>query len=354
MIDACCPKCGRIHHVGEEHAGFLMKCEGCGQVIPITSGDRHDLWTPAQQAKRTEPTRVTPLKTNTGNNNDKRRFMHLSNWAWLLIACGGVCIVLVLYSVYGDRQQGVVSTASKQVNKTSEAEPWAEAARQTPTPEPNSPAKDQDSAAPRTFIVPVQEEAMNPQALDQAGLEGSDPTKPRPVQPKLHRDMGVDLAIPIYTHIALMERPDASAERKRTVPASAVLVLLDREPTDDWFDVIDVRSGKEGWVNKEDVQIDLTKHPAPPAKFSEEYTGSDAPPDIIVENQSSGELSLKMGGSLYSIQPNSQLSLSPPGGAYSYYAMEPGVMPAMGEQAFKRGYSYTWRFWVETRVVRIP
>lgn len=145
-----------------------------------------------------------------------------------------------------------------------------------------------------------------------------------------------------------MIAPDPNGAVVRNVTANDVLVLVDRTPSNGWFDVIDVRSGKEGWVNQDDVQISLTKHPERAAQFTEENLGSNDPPDVLVENTTGGMMTLKIGEKKYTVQPGSTLTVSLPAGTYSYYATEAGLIPAFGQDDWKLGYRYTWKFYVKT------
>lgn len=186
---------------------------------------------------------------------------------------------------------------------------------------------------------------------DETEIQASSPSPPRHRVP---RDIGVDTAKPLHDRTAIMTAPDASAKLIRFVSAQDTLALVNPTPQDGWLDVIDVRSGKEGWINAEDAQINLTKHPNAAPRFSEEYTGSDQAPEVIVVNQSDEVLNLKIGETRYKVQPNTQLPLSLGAGTVSFYATVPGAIPAIGDEDFKRGYRYNWRFWVETSPNGLP
>jgi hypothetical protein len=151
-----------------------------------------------------------------------------------------------------------------------------------------------------------------------------------------------------------MDFTDPKGTIIRNVTTNDVLVLVSRIPTNGYLDVIDVRSGKEGWVDQDDVQIQLTRQPERAAQFTEEYVGSDDPPEVSVENATDSELNLKIEESFYTVGRNATQTIPLSGGTYSYYATEPGAIPAMGKQNFKRGYRYTWKFWIETSYVRTP
>jgi hypothetical protein len=151
-----------------------------------------------------------------------------------------------------------------------------------------------------------------------------------------------------------MSNPNEEATQIRTVSDRDTLVLIDRNPQSGWYDVIDVLSGREGWVRADSVEIELTKHPAPVSKFSEQYVGSDAPPKVTVINQTLRSLGLKIGVDYFTVPPHSQLPVPLTEGTFSYYGTVPEAIPAMGTQTFKRGYEYTWKFWIDKAVVPFP
>ena len=73
-----------------------------------------------------------------------------------------------------------------------------------------------------------------------------------------------------------------------------------------------------------------------------------------MENQTASDLSLKIGDYHYTVPPQSHLPVSLSGGESTYYATEPGIIPATGSHEFRRGYRYTWKFWIVTTAVGLP
>jgi hypothetical protein len=173
-------------------------------------------------------------------------------------------------------------------------------------------------------------------------------------QAQTRRDVGADQAVPTRNGANLFEEAYSSATVIKKVSNNDTLILINREPRKGWYDVIDVRSGREGWVQKNDVDITLSKEAQRTAKFSEEYLGTDSDPRVDVVNKTGNSLELKVDQTHYTVQPKSQISVSTPPGTFGFYATEPGIIPALGSQEFKRGYQYTWTFWIETRVVPLP
>jgi len=171
--------------------------------------------------------------------------------------------------------------------------------------------------------------------------------------PRPEKDVGVDLVIPNRTRIPLMDAPSATAKPLLIIDATETVALIDREPRNGWFNVIHVRSGKEGWVNVADVQVSYTQHPLPPPKFSEEYVGNDEDPTITVLNKTGLALTLKVGNAEHDVPAGARSPISLPAGAWKFHASAPGVIPLSGTKEWKRGYRYEWTFWIETTSVPI-
>ncbi len=135
-----------------------------------------------------------------------------------------------------------------------------------------------------------------------------------------------------------------------SVDAGTELALLSREPQAGWYEVVDIESGTLGWIHRSVVRLELAASPAPPAQiFEAQATGIDAPPEVKVENRSDRTIWLRVDGQTHAISSKQTLALSVGAGDKSYTAWAPGVIPAVGIESFKRGYSYGWAFWIETR-----
>jgi len=168
------------------------------------------------------------------------------------------------------------------------------------------------------------------------------------------RDLGIDTAQPISPRTDLREEPSEQSAVVRTVTRRDLLALIHRAPKDGWYDVIDIHSGDGGWVRQSDVSIVLTEHPLPPAKFSEEYVGTNSAPEVTVANQTSSTLNLRIGdASPQKLQPGEH-QIPIPEGTLDFYATVPDAIPAHGRETFRRGYRYKWSFWIEMHSTRIP
>ena len=130
------------------------------------------------------------------------------------------------------------------------------------------------------------------------------------------------------------------------------VVILDRERDNDWLNVIDVDSAKEGWVYVSHLKIYYTTSPkhSPPA-FQPSSTEDDRDPEVTILNESNKTMNLKVAGRVYSVEPNGSRTLTLSGGTYKFFVSAPGVLPLYGDETFSKGYRYKWHFYVETVMV---
>jgi uncharacterized protein YgiM (DUF1202 family) len=166
------------------------------------------------------------------------------------------------------------------------------------------------------------------------------------------QDFGVDIGIVIPAKTKL--RSEASKESAELVVLKKgnVVVLLNKEETDGWLNVVDVDSAKEGWLLAKTLNVQYTQNPSKGPNFQTEFIPELTAPEVSVKNASNIDLNLKVGSQIYPILANSQKVIPIQAGLYKYYASAPGVIPALGERNFEVGYRYSWEFWVETRYSR--
>jgi hypothetical protein len=356
MIDLRCPRCGTIHHAGEEHIGYSLRCSSCGDTIPIVRQDGRNKPSSSSIGKTDYGThRVQPMVAKGRHGNHKNNSWILSRRAWPYQLLGAAMVLGGL--LYLNRSQLPEKTPTEQPRSgdgRSQANPQQSTDSNGPIASTEAQPRSAHENRPLPDSTSEQNNSDNAATPDSAVSFDPSTVKPPPVRKTGHRDLGVDVAIPNFPRIPLRSGPNEDATQIRTVSDRDILVVIDRKPQSGWYDVIDVRSGKEGWVRADSVEVNLTKHPAPASKFSEQYVGSDAAPKVTVINQTLRNLSLNIGVDYFTVPPNSQLPVSLTEGTFRYYGAEPDVVPAMGTQEFKRGYEYTWKFWIDTTVVRLP
>ena len=330
--------CGAVYHASEEHAGRYIKC-GCGRRVQIRRTYDARERSPAKPSRPPSP--ATPSITGSLNKLvrsgrlavvEGKAVLQRLPLPWKVISALVLCCALVGVSIwaYRSRQmEGKQVPEGYTLDKTTE-----------PRASPEGIRRDDEPTAART--VP----------------ESVTPTKPAPAPISAGRsivrapkDVGVDVAIPNRAQIRVMDGPSPTATRILAVGDRDTLALIDRLPTNGWFNVIHVHSGKEGWVNEADVRLAFTKHPLPLPVFSEAYVGRDAAPVLTVINKTDRELSLRIDDSRYTVACGKTLEVSHPGGICKFFASAPRAIPLSGTREWKRGYSYEWTFWIERQIL---
>lgn len=81
--------------------------------------------------------------------------------------------------------------------------------------------------------------------------------------------------------------------------------------------------------------------------FREEYVGGTYS-TILISNSSKRVMTLSFGGVKYVLKDAERRTITVDGGNYEFTASAPGVRSKTGVREFKRGYKYTWDFFVIT------
>jgi len=167
------------------------------------------------------------------------------------------------------------------------------------------------------------------------------------------KDLGVDYAQVTAKSGRLRASGSEKADVIRNVRRGDVLAFLaDEDGRGDWLNVIDVASGKEGWIHRSVVRLSWTQRRNPTITMQGRPTGRDTGPEVTLKNDSGKILTLRVGDASFIVAPKSDKSVEIDAGRRKYHASAPGVIPAFGEQDFERGQAYTWTFWIETSYSR--
>ena len=161
-------------------------------------------------------------------------------------------------------------------------------------------------------------------------------------------DLNVDYAIIKSPKANLRGIPDIKGDLITSLKQGDIVVLLDSQAKDGWFNVLDVASSNEGWINEATIKISFTKNPKNTQLFQAESLPYFSEPEIVIENASAININLKIGSQLIIIPANSSKSIKIGEGSYKYYASAPGVFPSLGTQIFDNSHRYSWKFWIET------
>jgi len=165
------------------------------------------------------------------------------------------------------------------------------------------------------------------------------------------RNFEVDTAMPRTAGVEVHSKPYTDSAVILSLSPTDSLALIDRNPRNGWYDVIDIKSGQEGWVAKEDVRIYLNNRPRQEPRILETYVGGNEAPTVVVLNDTDRELTLKVTEHSYKIAAGDRETLLISEGSASFQAWVPEAFPISGTKNWKRGYRYEWRFFISQRVL---
>jgi len=135
-----------------------------------------------------------------------------------------------------------------------------------------------------------------------------------------------------------------------TLSPNSLLILLDRNHSQGWLNVIDLDSGREGWIYYKDSKVYLSRSPKKSKSvFESRSTNSNRSPEVTISNNTDRTLTVKLGSDVISILPNSSKTFIQSPGTYKFYASVPRAYPLLGEETFSNGRIYTWTFYISTR-----
>ena len=180
-------------------------------------------------------------------------------------------------------------------------------------------------------------------------MKWSDTVSPNSLAKFPKEDPGVDLAVVTRTKAYLRQNADLLGDIEQELDRGDLLALIDRRPTAYMYNVIHIRTGKEGWIKSSHIDIKYTENPKPAPTFEERRTYSDLDPELVVENGTDRILSLRLGKKLLTIAPNTEQRITVPAGKYRYYGSVPKALPCFGERIFPNGIIFTWRFYLIRR-----
>lgn len=162
------------------------------------------------------------------------------------------------------------------------------------------------------------------------------------------KDQGYDVGYITLDTVSLRDAAGNSGKVVELLTQGDLVVLVDRNRTADWVNVIDLTSGKEGWVYISHLDVYFSKQtkahlPAFDLKRSED----DRDPDVTIQNDTDRSLTLRVGSGTYTFGPHSGQTIEIPGGSYEFRAWVPGAFPFLGTQNFSKGFNYSWNFFIE-------
>lgn len=147
----------------------------------------------------------------------------------------------------------------------------------------------------------------------------------------------------------LREGPGADYEALEQIRAGAQLFIITTEATNEFLNVIHIKTATEGWVHKNFVEIRSAAPKSSGRIFNPEGRSFSENPEVRIYNNTSLTLILNLNNRNYVFEPQERKTLTLTAGAYAYRASAPGVVPYYGEDSLNSNHNYSWEFYIVTR-----
>jgi hypothetical protein len=157
---------------------------------------------------------------------------------------------------------------------------------------------------------------------------------------------GVDTGV-IKAATALFLEPNGTAAKIGALRKGDLMVLVARETTDGWLNVIQFSSGRQGWVKAERLITHYTRHRTSMLELRGELLGSLDPPTVEITNDSEKSFYVHLGAlPEFNVKPHTTRKVAVSAGLLSFNAAAANVLPIFGSNHFVNGSTYTWRFFI--------
>ncbi len=166
------------------------------------------------------------------------------------------------------------------------------------------------------------------------------------------QDFGFDGAL-VTSVSAIRETASKTGKVLLAVKRNDILSLSDKNDSNGFYQVIDEKTGIDGWIDGSTVVIKLTGNTENTGPALNDDGASDnilADPIVSITNsEKKTTLKMKLNGTLYLIPPGTTKVVSIRAGKFTYYGWSPGIRPATGKSTLVKGKRYSWNFQIYRR-----
>lgn len=127
------------------------------------------------------------------------------------------------------------------------------------------------------------------------------------------------------------------------------IFIISSETENDFYNVIDIRTNKEGYIHKSFVKLGRIVEEQNGGLFQSDGSISNYSPEAEVFNNTEKELTLKINSITYTFDPYQTRTITLSPGSSNYRASAPGVIPYIGTEYLKSNMKYTWQFYIVTQ-----
>lgn len=146
------------------------------------------------------------------------------------------------------------------------------------------------------------------------------------------------------SQINFREGPGLNYKVAYTIDNSNLLVILPREPRNNYLEVFDIESNSYGFVSENLISVIDTLNFQKQHFFERSGTNETGDVEIDLINQTSRTLYIWINSYTYNLDPYEKKVLLMNTEDIVFFSSAPGLFPVFGKEILKKGNTYRWNF----------
>jgi len=146
------------------------------------------------------------------------------------------------------------------------------------------------------------------------------------------------------SQINFREGPGLSYKVAYTINNSNLLVILPREPKNNYIEVFDIETSSYGFVSENLIVIIDTLYFQKQHFFERSGENETGGVEIEMINHTSNTLYIWINSNAYNLSPFEKKVLVMNMEDITFFSSAPGLFPVFGKEILKKGSSYRWNF----------
>jgi len=146
------------------------------------------------------------------------------------------------------------------------------------------------------------------------------------------------------SQINFREGPGTDFKVVSTIDHSNLLVILPREPKNNFIEVFDIESSSYGFVSQNLITITDTLYFQKQKYFEKSGENEKGEVEIELINQTTKKLYIWINSISYNLSPYEKKVLVMDHEEITFFSSAPGLFPAFGKEILKKGNCYRWNF----------
>ena len=153
----------------------------------------------------------------------------------------------------------------------------------------------------------------------------------------------------IKKQVNLREGPGKEYGIIKSLKTGADIFIISLDSENDFYNVIDINSDKEGYVSKSFINVGMEVKRNEEGLFTSTGQINSSESELEIFNNTNLKLTLKLNSETYSFSPQQKKTITVYPGNCEYRASAPGVTPNIGLESLQGGQGYSWKFYIITR-----